>query len=181
MWNLWRRHLGPRLPLIISSRPQRRDEAAQRAPFPCYPPEKLERALDKLRGFVTTTQVAAALIPPDGSITLFSGASAVSPPKVGMAVLAAANASIIGLGKALARELAPIRVNVIMPGVVDTGVWGPADGDQRQQLVAWAESSLPARHLGKPAEVAALAVLAMTNPFITGAVLVADGGLTGAT
>lgn len=157
------------------------DESAQRAPFGQISPDQLEHSLDKLRGYIVTVQAAVALMPSDGSITLFSGASAFSPPREGMAVLAAANAAIAGLGRALARELAPIRVNIIVPGVVDTGVWGEHDDPRRRDLSRWAETTLPARRMGQPEDIAAMVLLAITNPFMTGSVLVADGGLLGAT
>ncbi len=157
------------------------DESAQRAPFGEISLDQLEHSLDKLRGYIVTVQAVVARMPPDGSITLFSGASAFRPPREGMAVLAAANAAIAGLGRALARELAPIRVNIIVPGVVDTGVWGDADDPRRRDLSKWAEAALPARRMGQPEDIAAMVLLSITNPFMTGSVLVADGGLLGAT
>ncbi len=107
-----------------------------------------------------------------GSITLLSGVSAVKPPE-GFSILAATNAGVVSLGKVLGVELAPIRVNVVMPGVVDT----PRHGDNRGSMRAWAES-LPARHFGQPEDIAHSIVFLMTNPYVTGHTLIIDGGLT---
>jgi len=57
-------------------------------------------------------------MPENGSMTFISGASALKPPREGMSVLAAVNAAIITFARALALELAPIRVNAVTPGVV---------------------------------------------------------------
>jgi NAD(P)-dependent dehydrogenase (short-subunit alcohol dehydrogenase family) len=93
-----------------------------------------------------------------GSITLLSGTSAVEPPE-GFSVLAAVNASVVSFGKALASELAPIRVNVVMPDIVDT----PRHANNREMIRVRAKSS-PARHLGQPEDIAHAIVFLMTNP-----------------
>jgi NAD(P)-dependent dehydrogenase (short-subunit alcohol dehydrogenase family) len=110
-----------------------------------------------------------------GSITLTSGASALKPPQSGMSVLAAVNASIIAFGHALALELAPVRVNVITPGVVDTPVWKPED---RERIKAWAQSAqLPAQRFAPASDIAHAMLFLMTNSYMTGQNLVVDGGL----
>ena len=88
-------------------------------------------------------------------------------------VLSAANASIAAFGRALALELAPIRVNIVMPGPVDT----PLHGDRRTTVKTWTES-LPAEHFGQPEDIAEVILLLMTNPYITAQTLVVDGGYT---
>lgn len=135
--------------------------------------EQVERSLDKLRGYVNVTRAAAPRLRAGGSITLLSGAGAVKPP-LGTALPAAVNASIVSLGKALALELAPLRVNVLMPGVVDT----PLHGERRRNLAAWAESgALPARRFGQPEDIAHAILFLLSNPYVTGHTLVVDGGL----
>jgi NAD(P)-dependent dehydrogenase (short-subunit alcohol dehydrogenase family) len=135
--------------------------------------EQVERSLDKLRGFVNVTRAAAPRMRERGSITLLSGAGAVRPPS-GTSLPAAMNGSIVSFGKALAVELAPVRVNVVMPGVVDT----PLHGERRETLKAWAESSgLLARHFGQPEDIAGAILFLLTNPYVTGHTLVIDGGV----
>ncbi len=146
------------------------DELAWRGRITDLTTEQVERSLDKLRGYVNVTRAAAPLMREAGSITLLSGTSAVQPPE-GFSVLAAANASVVSFGKALALELAPIRVNVVMPDVVDT----PRHADNREMIRVRAESS-PARYLGQPEDIAHAIVFLMTNPYMTGHTLIIDGG-----
>ncbi len=79
------------------------------------------------------------------------------------------NASVVSFGKALALELAPIRVNIVMPDVVDT----PRHSANRDFVRARTES-LPARYLGQPEDIADGIVFLMTN--VTGHMLIIDGG-----
>ena len=82
--------------------------------------------------------------------------------------------AVASLGQSLARELAPVRVNVMVPGVVLSGVWTE---EQREGLKEWAESSLPARHAGTPEDLAHAVFYLMTNPYATGTLHYVDGGL----
>ncbi len=151
------------------------DENQRRNPLSTLSAEQMERSLDKLRGFFFVTRAALPYMNARGSITLTSGASALRPPKQGMSVLAAVNASIVAFSHALALELAPIRVNTITPGVVDTPVW---KYDDRERIKAWAESpDLPAQRFGQPRDIADAALFLMGNPYMTGHNLVIDGGL----
>jgi NAD(P)-dependent dehydrogenase (short-subunit alcohol dehydrogenase family) len=148
------------------------DELKQRAGITDITAEQVERSLDKLRGFVNVIRAAAPLLRERGSITLLSGASAAKPPRDGFSVLAAVSAAILSFGKALALELSPLRVNVLMSGVVDT----PINQHRRDELGAWAESDLPARRFGQPEDIAHGILFLMTNPYVTGHTLVVDGG-----
>lgn len=134
---------------------------------------QLERSLDKVRGYVNVTRAAAPRIRERGSITLLSGAGA-AKPRAGTSLAAAANGALVSFGRVLALELAPRRVNVVMPGVVDT----PLHGHRREQLQRWAESpDLPARHFGQPEDIARAILFLMTDRYVTGHTLVVDGGL----
>jgi NAD(P)-dependent dehydrogenase (short-subunit alcohol dehydrogenase family) len=132
--------------------------------------EQVEKNFDKLRGFTNVTRAAKAKLSQRGSITMLSGASAMKPPEA-TSLAAAANASIVSFAKALAIELAPVRVNSLMPGPVET----PLHGENLERVRAWA-STLPAQHFGQPQDIAQAAILLMTNPYITGHNLVIDGG-----
>jgi NAD(P)-dependent dehydrogenase (short-subunit alcohol dehydrogenase family) len=148
------------------------DELASRAPIGALSDEQVERSMDKLRGFVHVTRAAAPRLRAGGSITLVTGASAVKPPRDGFSVLAAASASIVGFGKALALELAPVRVNVIMSGVVDTAIHAA----HRDEVKAWAEKELLVRRFGQPDDLAHAIEFLMTNPYVTAQTLTVDGG-----
>lgn len=147
------------------------DELAQRAPLAVLSDEQLERSLDKLRGFVNVTRAAASILREGASITLLTGASALKPPD-GFSALASVSGAIVSFGKALAVELAPVRVNVVMAGVIDTKIHAAT----RSQTKAWAET-LPARRFGQPEDIAHAVSFLITNPYVTGHTLVVDGGL----
>ena len=108
-----------------------------------------------------------------GSVVLVSGlvAKRLQP---GQAVMAAVNAAVEGLVRALAVELTPLRVNAVSPGLV------PARADLGKEAVAKrvadAEQRLPARQAGQPEDIAAAALFLMTNAYATGTVLDVDGG-----
>ncbi|WP_437498493.1 SDR family oxidoreductase [Sorangium sp. So ce1099] len=148
------------------------DELASRAPIGALTAEQVERSFDKLRGFVNVLRAAAPLLRERGSVTLMAGASAERPPREGFSVLAAASGSILSFGKALALELAPIRVNVLMAGVVDTAI----HAGRREQMKAWAEKDLLVRRFGQPEDIAHAIEFLMTNPYMTGHTLTVDGG-----
>jgi NAD(P)-dependent dehydrogenase (short-subunit alcohol dehydrogenase family) len=109
-----------------------------------------------------------------GSILIFSGVAAFKIA-VGTLAVAITNGAADTLTRSLALELAPIRVNAISPGVIDTGAWD-ALGDGKDKLFAEMREHNPARRIGTASDIAEAAMLALTNPFITGATLQVDGG-----
>ncbi len=76
----------------------------------------------------------------------------------------------------MAKELAPRRVNVISPGVIDTPAYAGMAEEQRLAMFAKAGAALPVGRVGRAEEVAAGYVLAMENGYMTGAVIDIDGG-----
>jgi len=120
--------------------------------------------------------VKEAEINSGGSIVLFSGILSRRPDK-GSPILAAINSAVETLGKALAVELAPVRVNVISPGMTrDTGAYLGMPEQAREEMFANVARSLPVKRVGLPSDIAAVAVELMANGFITGAVIDVDGG-----
>ena len=153
------------------------DEVKNQSPFAAMSDEVAQRSLDKLWGSFYAARAAATRIRPGGSITLTSSIAAFDPPaNGGYAMMNAASAAVASLGRSLAAELKPIRVNVIAPGVVDSGVWDTMTGAERDQFRSGYGSSLPVGHLGRPEELAAAFIYMMTNTYTTGAVLPVDGG-----
>lgn len=153
------------------------DELANRSLFTQLATRQAQRSFDKFWGHFYAAREAAPKIAPGGSMTFFSGASAFKPPSQGMAVLAAANGAIATLGRSLAVELAPVRVNVVVPGVVDTAVWDTLPDAEYSSMISKMQESLPARHIGTAEDIAHSVVYLMTNPYTTGVVLPVDGGL----
>jgi NAD(P)-dependent dehydrogenase (short-subunit alcohol dehydrogenase family) len=128
----------------------------------------------KLGGAILLAKHAAPRLPDHGSLTFFSGFVAWRP-RAGQAVMAMTNGGLAHLAPALAVELAPRRVNVVSPGVVDSGLWDGL-GEDRDAFFARTAATTPARRIGQPRDVAQAVLLAMTNSFITGSVLHVDGG-----
>jgi NAD(P)-dependent dehydrogenase (short-subunit alcohol dehydrogenase family) len=128
---------------------------------------------DRFWGAYNVVRYCAPLMPPTGSITLFSGNLAVKPI-AGASVVSAAVSAVEALGRALAVELKPIRVNTVRSGAVDTPLMrGRPD---YEELASRLKSTLPVGRVGTPADLAHAVVFLMTNPFTTGTVLQVDGG-----
>ncbi|GAB3912024.1 SDR family oxidoreductase [Kibdelosporangium lantanae] len=109
-----------------------------------------------------------------GSITYTSGINAYRP-NGSNTIMAAANGALASLAYGLAVELAPVRVNVVSPGWVDTPIWDQLGMDRRAAFADLA-GRLPARRIGTPDDIAQAFVSVIGNGFITGTVLHVDGG-----
>jgi NAD(P)-dependent dehydrogenase (short-subunit alcohol dehydrogenase family) len=80
------------------------------------------------------------------------------------------------LTRSLALEMAPVRVNAISPGVVDTGIWDSLGEEGKAAYFEHFRTHNPARRIGQVDDIADAVVFAMTNPFLTGVTLRVDGG-----
>jgi NAD(P)-dependent dehydrogenase (short-subunit alcohol dehydrogenase family) len=112
---------------------------------------------------------------PGGSFVLFSGVNAFKV-NVGYLGVAITNGAVDFLTRSLAVELAPIRVNAISPGVIDTGAWDSMGEDGKRAYFGHISGSNPAGRIGTPDDVAGAVLFAMTNTFLTGVTLKIDGG-----
>lgn len=136
----------------------------------------LRRAFDaKFWGHVTTIQAVLPHLTPSGSITLL-GAVTARAGMPGTAGIAALNGAVEALVKPLAVELAPIRVNGVSPGFVDTPWWSALPEDARAAYFGQAAQVLPARRVATAEDVAEVVAMAAANPNVTGTVIEADGG-----
>lgn len=117
----------------------------------------------------------AARIRPGGSLTLVSGMIGTRPTGAAT-MLSAINAAVDALAKALATEMAPVRVNCVSPGRIETPWWDFLPPADRQALFDRTASGLPLKRIGRPEEVAAQIVHIMQNGFMTGSVVLVDGG-----
>lgn len=130
---------------------------------------------NKFWGQYYAAKYGAAKIVPKGSITLFSGVVAFKS-MAGSATLGAINAAVANLGKTLAIELAPIRVNIVSPGIIDTPAREKMPADMRDSFYKGVAGKLPVQRIGKPEDVAAAVFYLLSNDFVTGTTLHVDGG-----
>ncbi|PRH88313.1 short chain dehydrogenase [Labrys okinawensis] len=129
----------------------------------------------KVYGPLLLAKHGAGKLRPAGSLTFVSGIAAYRPLARGAAV-AAVNAALEGLVKALAVELAPLRVNAVSPGWVDTPIWTFVAGDRKDETLAAMAAKLPVGRVGRPDDIADALAFVMGNGFTTGAVLHVEGG-----
>ncbi|MBI1201725.1 MAG: SDR family oxidoreductase [Rhodopseudomonas sp.] len=110
-----------------------------------------------------------------GSVVLTTGIASLRP-RAGWTVPASICGAMDGLTRALAVELAPIRVNAVSPGVVRTSLWdGMAEAD-RKAMYKTTGAALPVGRVGEPQDIAESYLYLMRNEFSTGQIVVVDGG-----
>jgi NAD(P)-dependent dehydrogenase (short-subunit alcohol dehydrogenase family) len=118
---------------------------------------------------------AADKVRPGGTLLFMSGTGG-RRPAPGFALISAITAALPALTANLALELAPVRVNLIAAGFVDTPLSASLLGDELESRRNQLGATLPIRRVVQPADVAALAVHIMTNTALTGATYDIDGG-----
>jgi NAD(P)-dependent dehydrogenase (short-subunit alcohol dehydrogenase family) len=146
------------------------------APLPDLDRERAHREFDEhLWLTVAVAQHSVGRVRPGGTL-LFVGGTGGRRPRPGMSLVAAGTAALPALIANLALEVAPIRVNLIAAGFVDTPLSASLLGDQLDARREQLRTTLPIRRVVGPADVAALAVHLMTNTAVTGATYDIDGG-----
>jgi NAD(P)-dependent dehydrogenase (short-subunit alcohol dehydrogenase family) len=134
------------------------------------------RALDEhFSLFIEVARHAAQKIKAGGTL-IFMGGTGGRRPSIGLGVLSTLTAALPALTANLALELAPVRVNLIAAGFVDTQLSASILGDELENRRSQLRAKLPIRRVVQPADVAALAVHIMTNTALTGATYDVDGG-----
>jgi NAD(P)-dependent dehydrogenase (short-subunit alcohol dehydrogenase family) len=96
----------------------------------------------------------------------------------GSAALAAVNGAVEALVRPLAVELAPLRINAVSPGVIDTHWWHVLPEEQRQGFFAATAAASPAGRVGAPEDIADAVLYLSGAGFVTGTVLEVAGGAT---
>src|SRR5580693_7542722 len=124
---------------------------------------------------LAAVKYASPHIRKDGSIVLTTGVAGQRPHK-GWTVAASVCGTIEALTRALAVELAPIRVNAVCPGVVRTDLWQSMNADAREHLYESVGNSLPVGRVGEPYDIAQAYLFLMQEGFSTGQTVVVDGG-----
>jgi NAD(P)-dependent dehydrogenase (short-subunit alcohol dehydrogenase family) len=125
---------------------------------------------NKFWGQYHAAKYAAPHIAAGGSIMLFSGIVSYKE-MAGSAALGAVKAAVSSLGQTLALELAPIRVNVVSPGIIDTASRSKMSPEARATFLAGIVAKLPVREVGQAIDVAQGVLYLMQKRFVTGTVL----------
>jgi NAD(P)-dependent dehydrogenase (short-subunit alcohol dehydrogenase family) len=129
----------------------------------------------KLFGMLRAVRAALPKMAKDGSIVLVSGAAS-RRTIPGHALLGSLNAAVEGAARQLARELAPIRVNVIAPGLVRSDAYAAMPAAGREAMYEARAKALPVGRIGAPEDIALAAIHLMKNGYVTGTVQDIDGG-----
>lgn len=116
-----------------------------------------------------------AEIRPGGSLTLVTGFLSVRP-RPNSAIIGAANGALESLARALALELAPVRVNAVSPGVIDTPIRAAMPEAARKEMLAKTAAALPVGRVGMAEDIARQIASFMANGFATGSIVYIDGG-----
>ncbi|HAT8545362.1 TPA: SDR family oxidoreductase [Vibrio vulnificus] len=129
----------------------------------------------KFWGAVFAAKHGARYLKQDGSITLTSGMLS-RKVVANTYVKAAINAAIEATTKVLAKELAPIRVNAISPGLTKTEAYKGMNADDRDAMYQRTQSHLPVGKVGEASDIAMAYLFAIQNSYMTGTVIDVDGG-----
>lgn len=145
-------------------------------PFGNMSEDLLRTAFDsKFFAAISVLQLAMPKLSETASITLTSGQVS-RKYGVGSVLKGSVNAAVESAGRHLAKELAPRRVNVVSPGVTDTGQWGEEGSEKRRETLARIASGLPLGRVAEASDLADAYLFLMTNTFMTGEVLDINGG-----
>ena len=143
-------------------------------PFLEQTEDQFKAAYDKLWGYGKVVRTGAPYLATDSAITLVSGSPArkINPAQ---SALSCVGASVENMVRCLAVEMAPVRVNVVSPGIVDTAMFDWMGDGKDEKMQAMTSSHLIKR-AGKSEEVAAGIIFVMQNSFVTGTTVDVDGG-----
>jgi NAD(P)-dependent dehydrogenase (short-subunit alcohol dehydrogenase family) len=110
-----------------------------------------------------------------GSLTLVTGFLSVRP-RPNSAIVGAANGALESLARSLALELAPVRVNAVSPGIIDTPIRAAMPEAARKDMLAKTAAALPVGRVGTGEDIARQILAFMTIGFATGSIVYLDGG-----
>jgi len=144
------------------------------APFMDQTDDQFRAAFDKFWGYTHVVRTGVPFLSENASITLVSGTPA-RRCNPGMISVSCTGCAVEGLVRALAKELAPRRVNAVAPGIIDTPMFDHF-GDKKAATMAAIGKGMPLGRVGLPEEVAEALILAMANHYMTGVVIDIDGG-----
>ena len=145
-----------------------------RGPFLEMDLDGYQASFDKLWGYTNSVRLAGEHLHERGAIVLVSGTPA-RRSKPGQSALASVGGAVEAFVRAIAPEIAPRRINVVSPGVIDTPMFGE-DAGQRQPMLSNATSGHVIPRPGTADEVASGILFLIKNDFVTGTTIDVDGG-----
>lgn len=146
-----------------------------KGPFVDMDLDEYQGSFAKLWGYTNCVQAAAKHLSKKGSIAIVSGSPARKCAE-GMIAISSVGGAVEAFGKAIAKELAPIRVNIVSPGLIDTPMF-PLKGKERKDFYKNATADNLVPRAGSAEEVGAGIVFVLANEFMTGSTVDVDGGL----
>jgi len=126
-------------------------------------------------GAFMAVKYAAPNMNAGGSIVLTGGVASLRPGK-GWSLGASICAAMEGFTRAMAVELAPIRVNLVSPGIVRTNLWADMADADRDGMYSYYSEQLPVKYVAGPDDIAQTYLYLMHQKYSTGQIIVADGG-----
>ncbi len=144
--------------------------------FTQFESQALKNAFNtKFFGYYYSAKHAVPHLRKDGSILMVIGGAA-RKAIAGTSGVAAVNGAILAMGRTMAVELAPLRVNIVSPGLVDTPAYDWMNEEQKQTFFKQMGGKLPVGRIGKPDEIAHIIEAVLNNKYMTGSVIDIDGG-----
>jgi NAD(P)-dependent dehydrogenase (short-subunit alcohol dehydrogenase family) len=143
-------------------------------PFLQMEMDGFQGAFDKLWGYANVVRFGTEGLADDGCIVIVSGTPA-RKPKPGQIAIGAVGAAVENFARMAALEMAPKRLNVVSPGIIDTPLFGP-ESEQRTRAVQSMTSGHPIARGGTASEVAQGIMFMVENDFVTGTTIDVDGG-----
>jgi len=134
-----------------------------------------DRMTTRFWGAVAVAKHGATRLPSGGSYTITNGMLARRPRK-GLPIVTAGACAVEGLALGLAVDLAPVRVNCVCPGLIETEMWDKFPDGYRDRLMAMTDRQLVQRP-GQPDEAGEAYLTCMRNSFMTGQVIMIEGGI----
>lgn len=144
-------------------------------PFLEQTDEQFREAFNKFWGYCNVVRVGSEYLSDKGAITLVSGTPA-RKCNVGMSSLSCVGSAVEALCRGLALELAPKRVNVVAPGLIESGMQDHF-GEKKGEVLAQMGKGVPLQRVGQPEEVASAILLSLHNTYMTGTTIDVDGGV----
>ncbi|CPR19614.1 short-chain dehydrogenase/reductase SDR [Brenneria goodwinii] len=131
---------------------------------------------EKVFPHFSTAQAALPFLTQHGSITFIAAVTA-HAAMPGTAGIGSANAAVAALVPILAAELKPRRVNGVSPGIVDTPWWSFLSDEQKAPIFAEYAAKTPVGRVGNADDIADAIYFLVANAFMSGEVVICDGGL----